>query len=517
MRNTSPADEPRPLPTIEASSALSGLAQGRRMRIALINPITRLSDGYHTIGTFIPQLGLQVLAQLVPPGHEVELIDECFGADFTNANIRKDRYDLVAVTGYTSGATRAYEIAAMARKAGIPCIMGGPHASAVPDEAATHFDSVAIGECDLIWPGIVNDAAAGRMQKRYQGSLAELTAGIGRARQNLDPVNGKYDVSCIQTSRGCPVGCEYCSVTNFNGAPIRRRPMDDIIEEWNQTTKPFIFVVDDNFFGVGEKHAVWAKELMDRIGAKGNRRRLWFSQTTINMGDDADGLRKAYKCGCRGMFVGFETFNRENLREYHKGINRKNLDRYQELIDGFHGAGISLIGGFIAGGDGDDQYSVADTLTEAIRLGVDIIQITNLTPLPGTKMYERFMSEGRIFATNYPQDWERFTFTETVYNPRKMTAAELDEAICEMRYLAATKSWVWKRTWRTWRMTRSLTTTLFVHGMNKGWKRIASNQVPRDIAKFGPVKTDTPRWRRLLAALKVSRKTPRQIAEPTPA
>jgi radical SAM superfamily enzyme YgiQ (UPF0313 family) len=273
-------------------------------------------------------------------------------------------------------------------------------------------------------------------------------------------------------------------VTTFNGAPIRRRDIDDIIDEWNTTPKRFIFVTDDNFFGVGPKHAEWAKELLRQIIKRG-KKRLWFSQTTINMGEDEEGLRLAYKAGCRGMLIGFETFNRETLQDYHKGINRNNLDRYKDLVDGFHRAGISVFGGFIIGADQDDEETVAETALQAVRIGVDTIQITNLTPLPGTKMYDRYIQEGRIFATNYPQDWERYTFVETVYSPRKMSAAKLDEIIYELRHAAATTSWVWKRTLRTFWMTRSLTSAAFIHGMNTGWKRMARMQLPKDEARFG--------------------------------
>jgi len=477
------------------------------MRIALINPIARRTQGYHTIGSKIPQLGLQVLANLVPPEYHVNLIDEIFGNDCTDREIRRGKYDLVGLTSYTSGATRAYEIAAQCRAEGIPCIIGGPHASACPDEAAQHFDSVAIGECDEIFPKILADAAAGRLQKSYRGSLPDLEAtGFGRARQDLQPINGQYDVAAIQTSRGCPVGCEYCSVTEFNGAPIRRRRMDDVIDEWFKTTKPFIFVVDDNFFGVGEKHAIWAKELLREIIAEGHRRspvanalrrapavrrllgfapRLWFSQTTINMGDDPEGMALAHEAGCVGMLVGFETFNAANLKDYHKGINHKNLERYQTLVRGFQRHGVSVFGGFIIGADADDENTVAATALQAVQVGIDTIQITNLTPLPGTKMYDRYLAGGRIFATNYPQDWERYTFVETVYHPKNMSAEKLDECIYELRKFAAHENWVWKRTLRTLVRTRSVTTAMFIHGMNSGWKRMAKVQAPRDEERYG--------------------------------
>lgn len=491
------------------------------MRIALVNPITRRAQGYHTIGTYIPQLGLQVLADLVPEGHQVDIVDEVFGPEYTTTKLTRDRYDLVGLTSYSSGATRAYEIAVACRKQGIRTIMGGPHASACPDEAAQYFDSVAIGECDEIWPQIIRDADAGRLQRRYQGSLPDLEAnGFGRARQGLSPVNGKYDVAAIQTSRGCPVGCEYCSVTKFNGAPIRRRRIDDIVEEWNRTPQKFMFVVDDNFFGVGARHAAWAKDLLRALIQRG-KKRLWFSQTTINMGDDPEGLALAYKAGCRGMLVGFETFNPESLKEYSKGINRKNLDRYQALIDNFHRAGIAIFGGFIIGSDQDTPETVAETALQAVRLGVDIIQVTNLTLLPGTKLYDRFMAQGRIFATDYPLDWERYTFTETVYHPARMTCRELDEAIFELRHAAARENWVIKRAVRTLLRTRSLTTALFVLGMNQGWKRMAKIQAPHDEKRFGFTPAySSPRYQKIRDAFRMhlgSALPWLKAAEPAPA
>ena len=474
------------------------------MRIALINPIARRCQGYHTIGSKIPQLGLQVLARLAPRHHHVDIIDEAFGFAATQRELQRGRYDLVGITGYSSGATRAYEIAAQCREQGIPTIMGGPHAWALPDEVAQHVDSVAVGECDEIWPQIIADAERGELKPRYVGSLVKLDMpGVGRAAQHLQPINGQYDVASIQTSRGCPVGCDYCSVTKFNGAAIRRRNIDDFIDEWNQMTKPYVFVVDDNFFGVGPQHAEWAKELLRQIIRRG-KKRFWFSQTTVNMGDDAEGLRLAYRAGCRGMLVGFESFNRESLKDYHKGINRLNVHRYKHLVDGFHRAGIPVFGAFIIGADQDDEEAVADTAIQSVKLGIDTIQITNLTPLPGTQMYNRLMAEGRIFATNYPEDWERYTFVETVYHPKKVSAAKLDETIYELRHAAAKTSWVWLRTLRMLWMTRSLSSALFIHGMNKGWKRIAKIQLPKDEERFGFKPRRNPRTRKLRDAFRLT-------------
>ena len=465
------------------------------MRIALINPVARRTRGYQNT-SYIPPLGLQVLAQLTPAGHEVELIDEIFGADDTEVRLRDGGYDLVGITAYSSGATRAYELGAFCRESGLRCIMGGPHAWAVPDEAQQHFDAVAVGECDELWPAILADAEGEGLKDRYTGGHVDLSEGYGRADQAMQAVNGKYDVSCVQMSRGCPVGCDYCSVTRFNGARIRRRPIDQIVDEWNDTERKFVFVVDDNFFGVGKEHAGWAKELLSEIIKRG-KKKMWFSQTSINMGADPEGLRLAYKAGCRAMLVGFESFNQDNLKECGKGINRRFLDRYREMVDGFHRYGIAVFGAFIIGSEYDTEDTVADTVLEAVKIGVDIIQITNLTPLPGTRMYQRYLDEGRIFATNYPRDWERYTFIETVYHPRGMSAQQLDQSIYELRQGAATENWVWKRTLKTLWRTRSLSTAAFVHSMNSQFAGLARSLATSDKERFVAPKLLCPRMAKI--------------------
>ncbi len=456
------------------------------MRVLLVNPADPRIQGYHTIGSKIPHLGLQVLARQTPAEHTVEIVDEIFGQDKTEPTIRSGRYDLVGVTAFTCSVVRAYEIAGICRQVGVPAILGGPHAWACPDEAAAFFDSVAIGECDEIWPQILADAAAGRLEARYEGSFPSLEGHVGRSDQRAEVLNGRYDVATIQTSRGCPVGCDYCSVTRFNGSPIRRRPTDEIIEEWNAMSRPFAFVVDDNFFGVGPKHAAEAKDLLRAIIARG-KKRLWFSQTSINMGDDLEALQLAYKAGCRGMLVGIESFNPENLKAFHKGLNQKNVDRYRDLVANFHKAGVSVFGAFIIGGEFDTPDTVVETAAKAVQIGVDTIQITNLTPLPRTKLFDRYMEQGRITACNFPEDWRRYTFIETVFKPAKMTAGELDEAVFKLRCAAAAERWVWKRTLRTLFSTRSLTTAIFVHGMNSGFKRLARRLVAEDAPRFGKI------------------------------
>jgi radical SAM superfamily enzyme YgiQ (UPF0313 family) len=206
------------------------------------------------------------------------------------------------------------------------------------------------------------------------------------------------------------------------------------------------------------------------------------------MGENKEALDLAYKAGCRGMLVGIESFENQNLQSFEKKINSQNLERLPKLIDGFHQAGIAIFAALIIGADNDVPDSVMRTAIKAVRLGLDIIQLTNLTPLPGTGLYEEFKRDGRLLADNYPGDWEKYTFTNTVFKPKRMTATELDEAMFLFRRGATERHWILKRTFKTLFKTRSLTTALFVHGMNKGFLNLAKIQVPHDAPKYPHLK-----------------------------
>ena len=456
------------------------------MKIALVNPITQSTQGYHTIGSKVPHLGLQVLARATPPGHQIDLFDEIFGPSGLEERIEAGQYDLVGVTAMTSGATRAYQIARHCREHKVPAVFGGIHASTREEEAREHFDAVAVGEADALWPDIVADAAAGQLKPRYEGQFADLEAGAGAARQDLQPQNGKYSVACIQTGRGCPIGCKFCSVTRFNGKKIRRRPIENILDEWNTIRKRFVFVVDDNFFGLGSAQMDYSKELL-RAMIRHGKKHTWFSQTSVNLGDNEEALRLAHKAGCRGMLVGLETFNPQSLKGHGKKLNYDNVERYRELIDNFHRCGIAVFGGLIIGNDEDTPATVEDTLRQAIDIGVDIIQITNLTPLPGTPLFEELLAAGRLEATDFPADWEHYTFLNTVFTPKLMTSRELDESIYRMRKRVTREPWVWKRTWQVWRRTGSLSTALFAHSLNRAFKKVGQLLVPKGALRFEPL------------------------------
>lgn len=455
-------------------------------RLALYNSVARDAAGYHAVATKFPPLGLQVLAAGVPAGWEVRLFDESLGPNGLEAALRRGAVDLLAATCFTSGAPRAYEVARAAREAGVPSVMGGVHATFCAEEAGAHFDSIALGECDAVWPEILTDAAAGRLRPRYHGSLVDLGATFGRARQDLVAENGRYNTSCIQTARGCPVGCRFCSVTNYNGHRIRHRDPAAVLDEWNAIRSTSAFVVDDNFFGVGPRDLEAAKALLELLIRKG-RRRPWFSQTTLQMGLDAESLRLAHRAGCAAMLVGFESFSPEVLRGMHKGINRLHVSRYRELVEGFHRAGIAVIGGFVIGADGDGPGTAPATAAEADRIGIDFIQMTQMTPLPGTPLFDELRTAGRLLTSNYPADWERHSFTETVFRPRDMTAEELDRSIFETRKRRYWRAGLWPiRVAETAWKTRSLLTTIWSASAHAAYARLARVIYEAGRARFEP-------------------------------
>lgn len=480
-------------PSLEALGRTTSVqTQGKRpLRILLINPVNRGQEGYHKIAGAIPHLGLQRLAavaQQLPEQHQVVIVDEVFGQQDFAKLLETYKPDFVGITGYTASITRGYAIADLCRAKGIQTIIGGPHVFAQPEEAARHADSIAVGEADTIWAGIIDDVAASRLRPVYEGGHPDLSTSVVTNAKTLQPVNGRYSIGAVQTSRGCPIGCAFCSVTRFNGRDIRRRPISDIVRDFFDKEETFTFIVDDNIAGLNEKHLTWFKDLMRAMIAEQKahgRRKFWFSQTSINLGQDKEALDLAYRAGCRGMLIGFESLSDESLQDYHKNLNRKNLDHYQEMVDNFHRAGIGIIGAFIAGADHDNINTVSQTVLRAAQMGIDIVQITKLTPLPGTKLYDQMKDEGRLEKVNYPNDWRYYNFINTVFTPKNMTSRELDQSVWEWHHASADKVlWPLFRAFRTLWKTRSLTTAAFVFEMNRRFRKITAEMAPQAVRDF---------------------------------
>jgi radical SAM superfamily enzyme YgiQ (UPF0313 family) len=388
------------------------------MKLVLINPRNRVS----LYGDYLWEpLGLGYVAAATPGHWEVELFDEqCEGA----LDYRDVRADLVGLTAFTTQATRAYQIAAGFRARGIPVVMGGIHASLVPDEAERHADALFLGECEALWPRAVADAEAGRLARRYQGGTSggSLVRPDRRIFQKY-----RYEYVSAQTSRGCPMDCSFCSVTAFNGRLFRMRDVDDVVAEVASIPARDIIFVDDDLNGFSRKAKERCLELFRALAAA-RLDKQWITQVTINFGDDDELPRLARASGCAGVFIGLESTDTRSLALIRKDgtSQRRGLDYYRENVARIRSHGIGVVGSFILGIDTQDMNTiVSDILRFAEESDLDGLNPTILTPLPGTRDYARLDAEGRILFKNYPEDWEKYTLAFPVTSMRNITGAGL--------------------------------------------------------------------------------------------
>lgn len=366
--------------------------------------------------TIYEPLGLAIVAALTPKHWDVEILDENF------EDVLLKEADLVGLTSFTSNAFRAYEISEHFRQRKIPTIMGGIHVSMIPDDAAPYVDSIVIGEAESVWKNVIDDFETGSLKKTYQGDLIDLKdTPIPRH----DLVSSKYIYASVQTTRGCPMDCDFCSVTIFNGQKYRLRPVNDVLDELEQISNKRIFFVDDNIVGhnkVTQKHA---RDLFQgMIDRKLNKE--WLSQASLNISDNPKLVKLAADSGCKMLLLGIETEKEEDLVDMNKKLNLKiGIKKYKRIFRVLHKHGVSILGAFIFGLESDTVTDLHKRAEFIKRSGVDAIQPTILTPYPGTRVFENLLNENRLLRKNYPKDWQHYHMFETVYKPLKMTPEEL--------------------------------------------------------------------------------------------
>ena len=352
-------------------------------------------------------LGLMVLAGLTPVDWQTSIVDENLGVpDYQSL----PRPDLVGITAFTSQANRSYEIAAHFRVVGVPVVMGGIHATMCRDEAAEWVDSVVTGEAEEIWAQVLDDAGQGRLKRVYEGGLADIGK-VRPARHDLLPP--RYALGAIQTTRGCPLNCSFCSVTAFNGARYRQWPIPDVINEFRSISEKRVFVVDDNLVGTAPAQVSRAKELF-RALAEANLGKQWVAQTTINFADDEELLELAARAGCVGVFIGFESPTPEGLAEIGKRFNLSQDRDFPASVRRIQRHNIMVAGSFMIGLDADGK-GIGERIARASSdYGVDNINVSFLTPLPGTRLWDQMKADERIPLNRFPEDWKYYTLMHPV-------------------------------------------------------------------------------------------------------
>ena len=376
------------------------------------------------------RLSLATVASLFPDDFKIEIINDSLeDIDYD------ETVDLVGLTSITSTAPRAYEIADKFREKGIPVIMGGIHPSALPLEASQHADAVVIGEAEGQIKYVVKDLKNGKLQKFYFSETRPSLENMPLPRKDLLKGNKYYnELHLIQTTRGCPFNCDFCSVTDFFGQTFRTRPVSDVVREIKSLKRrTIIFFVDDNICG----YPKYAKELFKALIPLKVK---WFGQASIVVAKNRELLRLAAKSGCLSLFIGFESVSPSSLKEVGKSMNK--VEDYKESIKIIHSYGIGIIGAFIFGFDSDKESVFDETISFIDNTQIELASLSILTPLPGTRFYKRMEKEGRIIERN----WAKYTNGEVVYRPKLLTVETLQEGYLEARRHLSSLHSIAKRT-----------------------------------------------------------------------
>lgn len=378
-------------------------------KLILINPVGRKS-GYLMSGVsrFAP-LGLAYIAAVTPDSWSVKIIDENFEP------FRYEAADLVGITAFTSNINRAYKISRTYRENGTRVVLGGIHASMAPEEAKQHADAVVIGEAEGVWPKVVEDAENNALEPVYQGPRLNLSEFSIRPRRDL--LNSNYFWHSVQTSRGCPFNCDFCSVSRYQGRTYRQRSAPDVLDELETIPGRYIAFIDDNLIGYSSENRERASSLFQGMIDKKLDKR-WWMQTSMNAADDETLVALAAEAGCMFVFIGFETLRPEALKKMKKGINLKlGVENYRKVVRVFHRHGIGVFGAFIIGNDFESEDYYRTLARYLVHSGIDVVQISILTPLPGTELMEEKEAKDKLIYDQYPGDWDRYRFSYMVHKP----------------------------------------------------------------------------------------------------
>jgi len=403
---------------------LSGSSTTRR-KLRLLNPRSALSTitmpeiirkmTFSRRALFMP-LNLAICAACVPEGWDVEIIDENVSE---SAHVpTADGVNAVGIGAMTTQATRAYALADQYRNLGVPVIIGGIHPSAMPEEALRHATIVCRGDAEGTLPHALRDLAAGRAKSIYDWKDYP-DAPIATPRKDLLDPKDYLVFNPIQTTRGCPHGCTFCTTPAIFGRKFRQRDIPDIVEEIRRAkaqfnTRVFIFSDDD----VAGNHE-WAIELFEALKPLQIR---WASQCDILIATNDRLLAAMRDSGCIGLILGLESTKSPTLKE--AGKRYASAEKYVEYIRKIQSYGISIWGSFIFGFDMDDWRDCMNVVRFAQRAGLCMSCYPILTPYPGTAIFEQFRREGRLLT----QDWDKYNGATVVFQPKKMTVNELRHA-----------------------------------------------------------------------------------------
>ena len=389
----------------------------------------------------VPSLGLlKVAALTTASGWEVIVRDE----KVESLDLNLDA-DLVGISALTTTVQRGYELSDHFRRRGIKTVMGGMHVSCLPEEALQHADSVVIGEAEGLWPTVLKDFEQNALKSiyRHENGLPPL-ANAPRPDWELFRSKKYLPIHCVETTRGCPMDCEFCAVTNAFGGQYRNRPQEEVLDElaglrpfegW-LTLKRLVFFIDDNIVS----NRAYAREFLARIA---DRKLNWFGQASLNIANQPEILDLCQKSGCRGLFMGFESLAPETLASVGKRVNRPG--EYLEVVKKIHDHGIGIDGSFVFGFDTDDNSVFDRTAEFVLKAKLEVVYFSILTPYPGTRLHNRLSQEGRILT----RDWSLYDANHVVFQPKNLTPDQLLDGYCRAYKEVYSVPSICKRLWKT--------------------------------------------------------------------
>ena len=384
------------------------------MRVKLILPaLTEATSPYWRPIKYslFPPLGLATLAGYLPPDDEAVLEDE-----HVMPLTFDDRPDLVVIQVYITNARRAYQLADSYRAQGSFVVLGGLHVTSLPDEAAPHADAIFLGPGEQTFPRFLEDFQRGRAARRYVSTTDRTLDRVPPIRRDLIRRRNYLVPNSIVVTRGCPQHCDFCYKDAFfeGGRSFYTQRVDDALAEIARLPGRHLYFLDDHLLG----NARFAAALFE--GMRGMNR-LFQGAATVDSILRGDLIDRAAEAGLRSIFVGFETLSPGNLARSNK---RQNLGRdYAAVTNRLHGLGIMINGSFVFGMDDDDRHVFRRTVDWAIENGITTATFHIQTPYPGTRLFARMESEGRIVT----RDWDLYDTRHVVYRPARLTPAALKD------------------------------------------------------------------------------------------
>ncbi len=362
---------------------------------------------------YLPRLGLGILAALTPPEDEIIYTDDVVNPFDIERDVKD--VDLVALSVDSKTARRSYDIAAAYRRRGVKVVMGGIHPTACPDEAMQHADAVVLSEAEDLWPLLLEDMKRGELKPLYRGPLPNL-GGKPPARRDIFRSKKYIPFQVVQTMRGCPYPCEFCSVSTANGTTMRFRPANEVLAELRNLGKLILFA-DDNVM----IHRAYSKELFTRMIPL---KKHWIGQCSLAAVKRLENVKLMAESGCKALFIGFESIDEETVKFTGKRQNKP--AQYKEIMEMLHDHGISTWGSFVFGFDTDDKEVFERTVEFGVEMKLTMALFAILTPYPATALYRRLRAEGRL--TN--EKWwlgRDHDAGSPYYIPKQMTREELRE------------------------------------------------------------------------------------------